>query len=412
MFNKPFYKIAYSNLWRRRSRTILVITMISFGLAAMIYSQGMYDGMMVQMVNDQIRTGSGELAIYKDTYEENKLLSTNIKDPEIIHDWLKHNGQIKHFVSRLRSDGVISSAKYSQTASVIGLDTRGEENFINYKDALLRGKFALEKNRKQVIIGERLAEKLKVDIGKKVVIQGQSLDKEIIAEVLRVTGIIKTNNPLLDNSGVLIDKTVFAELFRINGVTEFSVLLNDSRDIDLRKNEFEKALAEISDEKLEVFSWRELYPIVLLWDKAMKYFIYISYAIVFLVVALGIFFILFISIMERLKEFGILLALGTSFKTIAKIVFLEAIFMGVFGYLLGSSLGWMSLQLTDIWGLDLSYFSSGLNDIGMAAIMYPDIRGEYFVLAFWAVFLSSIASALIPLWKLKKLKAVEAIRFI
>ena len=412
MFNDSFLKIAYFSLWRRRSRTILVIVMLSFSLTAMIFSQGLYDGMMVQMIKDQICTGTGELTIFKKGYEESKLLSDHIKDVQAIEDVLKKNGNVAHFVSRVKCEGVVSSARYAQGANIIGIEVSEENPFINYKQPVVKGMFHLGDNGNQVMIGQRLAEKLKVGIGKKIVIQGQALDKEITATVARVAGILRTNNPEIDTAGVLMDKRKLQQLFKIDGVTEFSILLKEKSELGLEKKELEQQISEKIKGEVDLFTWKELYPFLLLWDKVIKYFVYISYAVVFLVVALGIFFILFISIMERIKEFGILMAVGTSFLSIAKIVFLESLIMGGLGYIFGAFFGFLSLGLLNRFGLDLSYFSSGLSDIGMAAVMFPAIRVEYFIMGFIAMFVSSVAAAVIPLWKLKRLKAVEAIRFV
>jgi len=412
MSSGPFLKIAYFNLWRRKSRTILVIIMIGFGLASMIFSQGLYDGMMVQMIQDQIRTGTGELTIYKKGYEESKLLSNYIEDIAAVEDVLKGKDDISHFVSRVKCDGVVSSARYSQGATIIGIDPAREKHFINYKDPVVKGAFRVDGENNQGMIGEKLAEKLKVGIGKKIVIQGQALNKEIVATAIRVIGILKTNNPQIDTSGVLLDKKQVQQLFQVNGVTEFNILLKPDTDLKAQKARLIEEIEAKKGLNIEIFTWRELYPIVLIWDQVMNYFVYISYGIVFLVVALGIFFILFISIMERVKEFGILLAVGTPFSSICKIVFYESFIMGMLGYCFGAFFGWLSLYVFSRFGLDLSYFSSGLTDVGMAAVMYPVVEGGYFVLGLIAVGASSGMAAFIPLWRLKRLKAVEAIRFI
>lgn len=412
MFNGHFFKIAYFNLWRRKSRTILFIIMLGFGLAAMIFSQGLYDGMMVQMVSDQIRTGTGELTIYKKGYEESKLLSDYIKDVTALEGVLEHNDDVAHFVSRIRCEGVVSSARYAQGANIIGIDVEEENPFINYKQPVVKGTFHVDGENNQVMISRKLADKLKVDIGKKIVIQGQALNKEIASISARVAGILQTNNPEIDAAGVLMDKKKLRQLFKVDGVTEFSVLLKDKVDLGIGKQELEKQISENVDEKVEIFTWKELYPFLLIWDKIIKYFVYISYAIVFLVVSLGIFFILFISIMERIKEFGILTAVGTPFSSISKIVFFESLIMGGLGYTFGAFFGFLSLSVTGRFGLDLSNFSSGLTDVGMASVMFPVIRMEYFIIGFIAMLISSVMAIIIPLWKLKRLKPVEAIRFI
>ena len=410
--SNSFLKIAYFNLWRRKSRAILVIAMIAFGLMSMIFSQGLYDGMIAQMVSDQIRTGSGEIAISKKGYRTSKLLSDHIRNVKDVENVLKKNENVSCFVSRLKCEGVVSSAKYAQGVNIIGIDVEKEGPFINYKNPVVRGKFEVAPDKNIVMLGQSLAEKLKVDIGKKVVIQGQALDKEIVSIAARVAGIIKTNNPGIDNAGVLVDKTKLQELFKVDGVTEFNVLTREGSRLISLKEEIGSRFERQGTEKLEIFTWKELYPLMLFWEKIFNYFIYISYAIVFLVVALGIFFILFISIFERIKEFGILMALGTPFRSIGQIIIFESLIMGGLGYIFGGLSGFLLLVLFKRYGLDFSYFSSGLSDVGMAAVMFPEIRFNYFILGFTAIFVSSLIAVTIPLWKLKKLKAIEAIRFV
>ncbi|MFH1776884.1 MAG: FtsX-like permease family protein [Candidatus Omnitrophota bacterium] len=407
-----FVKIAYFNLWQRKSRTVLVIVMIAFGLGAMIFSQGLYDGMIVQMKSDQIRTGGGEITITKDGYQKSKLLADYIKDVPAVEAVLKGREDIQDVTARLRCEGIVSSAKYAQGAVIIGVDVDREARFINYKKPVVRGRFALSPDENTVIIGQGLAEKLKVDLKKKIVIQGQALNKEIVSMASRVAGIIKTNNPDIDNAGVLIAQTQLQKMFQVEGVTEFNILLKKESLLSAVKKEIIAALEHKSQEKLEVFTWKELLPFLLMWEEVLVYFIYISYAIVFLVVALGIFFIIFISIFERIKEFGILTAMGTSFSSIVQIIFFEALIMGGLGYMCGAVSGFLLLILFKQSGVNLSYFSAGLKDIGMAAVMYPDVRFEYFVLGFIAMVISSFAAVIIPAWKLKRLKAVEAIRFV
>ena len=209
-----------------------------------------------------------------------------------------------------------------------------------------------------------------------------------------------------------MDKGKIQQLFKMDGVTEFSVLLKEDSDLRAEKRELKQQIDEKIKGEVEIFTWKELYPFLLSWDKLTRYFVYISYAIVFLVVGLGIFFILLISIMERIKEFGILMAVGTPFSSIGKIIFFESLIMGGLGYVSGAFGGLLSLGLSNRFGLDLSNFSSGLTDVGMAAIMFPVIRIEYFIIGFVAMFISSVMAVIIPLWKLKRLKPVEAIRFI
>ncbi|MDD5457446.1 MAG: ABC transporter permease [Candidatus Margulisbacteria bacterium] len=404
-------KIAYLNLWRRMTRTVLVIIMISVGLAAMIFSHGLYDGMGKQMISDTLRSSTGDIVIYKKGYRNSKLLSDYLGFSKI-YEILQKDPQITAFAMRLKNEGMASSARGSQGVTIIGVNKEMEQKFINYKKGVVEGVFDFDGESRSAVIGQDLADKLKLKVGGKIVINAQSMNKELVAASFRVKGIIRTNNPEIDNGAVLLDLNVVQNLFQMPGqVSEFSLLLADKKNILAVKKSISQKL-QTSGENIEVFTWDEIYPSLALFDKMFAYFIYISYIIVFLAVAIGLFNILLISIMERIKEFGIMLAVGTPFSTIKKIIYMESVLLSTFGYAFGSIAGFFVLLYYKTYGLDLSMFAAGLNSYGMASVIYAELHPFYFIVAFIAVYLTAFLSAIIPVRRLKKLRPVEAIRFV
>ncbi|MCI5138720.1 MAG: FtsX-like permease family protein [Candidatus Electrothrix sp. AR1] len=134
--------------------------------------------------------------------------------------------------------------------------------------------------------------------------------------------------------------------------------------------------------------------------------------LIFCVAALGIFGVMLVSVLERLREFGIMLAIGTRFSEICKIILAESFFMGFIGFGLGSLIGFSTLYYFKIHGLDLSVFSDAFEAFGMDAVTYAIIRPSYFVTALIAVTGATFLSILIPLRVLKKAKPIEAINTI
>ncbi len=116
-----------------------------------------------------------------------------------------------------------------------------------------------------------------------------------------------------------------------------------------------------------------------------------------------------VSVLERLREFGIMLAIGTRFSQIRNIIFAESFFLGFIGFGLGALIGWGTLYYFMIYGLDLSMFSDAFDEFGMDAVTYAIIRPSYFVTALVAVTMATFLSVLVPLWVLKKAKPIEAI---
>ncbi|OGI08170.1 MAG: hypothetical protein A2Y40_08075 [Candidatus Margulisbacteria bacterium GWF2_35_9] len=409
---KTVIKIAYYNLWRRKSRSIVVIIMIAFGLTMMMLTQGLYEGMTDQMIADGIRTGTGQILIDVKGHQKSKLFSEYIEEPAKIESVIKNNLNVTYFVGRLKSEGMVSSAKYSQGIRVLGTSVEKESEFINYRSEILEGKFNLDNEKKHVVIGKGLAEKLKVGVGKKIVINAATLDKSIVAGAYRVAGIIRTNNPEIDSATVIMDITNMQNLFKLkNGINEYSVIVKDEKIIQKTKKELAVSLDNITKQKMEVLTWQEVYPIYVMMENVMGYFIYISYFIVFFAVAIGLFNVFLISIFERVKEYGILMAIGTPFKQVKRMIYFESFLVGFIGYLIGSVIGGAACLYFHLKGLDLSSFAKGLNDYGMAAITYSNFKASYFVLGFSMVTITTYLSAVIPVWRLKKMNPVQAIRF-
>ncbi|MCI5126600.1 MAG: FtsX-like permease family protein, partial [Candidatus Electrothrix sp. AR5] len=192
-----------------------------------------------------------------------------------------------------------------------------------------------------------------------------------------------------------------------NGAAQVAVLLHDEGQIAGLQQELHEKFPE-----LDVQRWDELYPALLQSRVMMEGFNLITNLLIFCVAALGIFGVMLVSVLERLREFGIMLAIGTRFSEICTIILAESFFMGFIGFGLGSLIGFSTLYYFKIHGLDLSVFSDAFEAFGMDAVTYAIIRPSYFVTALIAVTGATLLSILIPLRVLKKAKPIEAINTI
>jgi len=130
---------------------------------------------------------------------------------------------------------------------------------------------------------------------------------------------------------------------------------------------------------------------------------------IFGVAGLGIFGVIMVSVLERIREFGVMLAIGTSFNQVRIIILAESLFMGLSGFVAGSICGGLSLLYFNKYGLDLTVFSDAFSEFGMDAVTYAVIRPEYFSTAFAAVILATLLSTWFPLRLLKKARPIEVI---
>jgi ABC-type lipoprotein release transport system permease subunit len=401
---KLIFKTAILALFRRKLRTFLAIFMIASSLWGLMVMLGIYDGMIKQMIDNAVRSDSGDITIYKKDYRSDNDIKHHIKEPETVINEIEKNPAIKSYVQRVLSDGLIATAKYSKGVKIFGIDLESEKRQAKLDSYIKEGSFDFGKRNRGVIIGATLAKKLKISIGKKVILSAQNSENEINSIALKVTGILKTNNMHIDGIAVFIPLKKAQKFLDIDGVMQISMIFEDKSKI----RSFQHALKQ-KFKNLELFAWYELYPALMQSQAIMEQYSLISYVLIFFVAGIGIFGVVLVSVLERLREFAILQAIGTPFKMVAQIIFLESLFIGIIGFILGCILGGGTLYYFYIYGLDLSRFSDALDEFGMDAITYAVIKPSYFLTGFFAVLIAIVLSIIFPLHLLKKSKPIEVI---
>jgi ABC-type lipoprotein release transport system permease subunit len=398
-------KIAWAFLVRRRTRSVLVVMMIAVSLWGLFFMEGIYDGMTEQMINNAIRSDSGHISLFGEGYRLDPDLSRQVDDVAVVDSLLARDNRVLSYVKRLKQDGLVATAHYSRGVAIFGVDLAAEEKHGRLKGYLSRGEFSFGKKGRGAIIGFKLADKLQVRIGSKIVLSAQDSHGEVSAAPLKVRGILKTNNMALDENAVFIGDQKARKLLSMDeGVSQVAVILHDEAQIAGLQQELRRQFPH-----LEILRWDELYPALMQSRVMMEGFNLVTSLLIFCVAALGIFGVMLVSVLERLREFGIMLAIGTRFSQLRNIIFVESFFLGFIGFSLGSLVGGATLYFFKVNGLDLSMFSDAFDEFGMDAVTYAIIRPGYFVTALAAVTLATFLSVLIPLRVLKKSKPIEAI---
>lgn len=398
-------KIAWASLVRRSTRSVLVVMMIAVSLWGLFFMEGIYDGMTEQMINNAIRSDSGHISLFGEGYRLDPDLSRQVDDVAVVDSLLARDSRVLSYVKRLKQDGLVATAHYSRGVAIFGVDLAAEEKHGRLKGYLSQGEFSFGKKGRGAIIGFKLADKLQVRIGSKVVLSAQDSHGEVSAAPLKVRGILKTNNMALDENAVFIgDKKARKLLAMDDGVSQVGVILHDEAQIAGLQQDLRRQFPH-----LEILRWDELYPALMQSRVMMEGFNLVTSLLIFCVAALGIFGVMLVSVLERLREFGIMLAIGTRFSQLRNIIFVESFFLGFIGFSLGSLVGGATLYFFKVNGLDLSMFSDAFDEFGMDAVTYAIIRPGYFVMALAAVTLATFLSVLIPLRVLKKSKPIEAI---
>lgn len=398
---KLILKMAWKNSFIRLSRTLLVIIMIAVSMSMMLGIQGIYDGMVNNMVDKNKRSDSGDISIFAKDYRVNRDLSYRVKNAQEIKAEIQKMDGVEAVALRLRADGLLSTARKSSFALVVGIDLNEEERFGKFSEFLKEGSVDLQKQ--GAIIGIELAKTLKVRVGSKVIFSTQDGSGEINSIALYIRAIVQTTNIALDNSAIFID---IGQLHKFLGTasTEATQIAIKSKD--------EKLYGELKAKysNLDVKSFLELQPMIKQMQDLMVIFNSVTFFIVMSVVFVGIFGVMYVSILDRIREFGIMLSVGMHYKYIRLQILFEALFVGLIGYLSGAVLGAVILIYLKNQGVDLSSFSDALEMWGYESTIHGTIKVSYFTTTFAAIITASLFSILIPLRKIKKLNPIEVIK--
>ncbi|MCF8057181.1 MAG: ABC transporter permease [Desulfocapsa sp.] len=402
-------KMAWASLVQRATRSFMVVMMICVSLWGLLLMQGIYDGMTEQMISNAIRSDSGELSLFGRGYRLDptldKLVAATGEDEKKLKNLLDKDSRIDSYVQRLRQNGLVATANYSRNTEIYGVNLEYEKGHGQLQNYLLQGEYGFGKQQKGAIIGFKLAEKLQVTIGKKIILSAQDSQSEVTSVALRVTGIIKTNNMVLDESAVFMDIGKARTFLGVTqGVSQIAIMLVDDKFIPTLQQDLQQAFP-----RLDILRWDEMYPALMQSRVIMKGFSLVVSIMIFGVAGLGIFGVMLVSVLERMREFGIMLAIGTAFGQVRIIVLAESLCMGLSGFIAGAVCGLCSLVYFKRYGLDLTMFSDAFEEFGMDAVTYAIIRTDYFLTAFAAVTFATLVSVYFPLRMLKKTKPIEVI---
>ena len=402
-------RLAWASLLRRATRSSMVVVMICVSLWGLLLMQGIYDGMTEQMISNAIRSDSGQLSLFGHGYRSDPALDTLLDETGEVQGklghFLEHDPRIGSYVKRLRQNGLVATAHYSRNTEIYGVDLEREKEHGRLQNYLIQGEYGFGNQTKGAIIGVKLAEKLQVNIGKKIILSAQDIHSEVTSIALRVTGIIKTNNLGLDENAVFIELGKARTFLGVHqGVSQISIMMDDEELLASLQEDMQNALPE-----LDILRWDEMYPALMQSRVIMKGFSLVISMMIFGIAGLGIFGVMLVSVLERLREFGIMLAIGTGFAQIRIIILAESLFMVLSGFDAGALCGGLSLLYFKIYGLDLTVFSEAFEEFGMDAVTHAIIRPDYFLTSFAAVVLATLVSAYFPLRMLKKSRPIEVI---
>jgi ABC-type lipoprotein release transport system permease subunit len=408
-------RIAWRNLLRGWRRTAVVLSAISVGLAGCLAVVGWTRGMVHQMAETAIRTQLAHVAVHARGYHRDPDVQRAIEAPGSVIELLRDRPGV-HASPRLAGEGLIQSARANLRASVVGIVPREEAQVSLVASAVIDGTYLPAEPGPRparalppVVIGRAAAERLSVGVGDKVVLHVPGDDG---LGAFRVRGLYRTASSDFDRAFVFIPLADAQRLYGVGDrVTEIAVALErPAETAALQAWLRERLAARGGGDGLEVLQWREREPrlaAILDWTRDVGW---IFYAVVFVAMIFGIANALLMAVYERVREFGVLRALGLQARRLVALVMLESLLLTLWGTALGLAIGWGLVLWVGEVGLDLSRFSEGLRQFGVGTTIYPRLEWEDAVSPALLAATTAFIAALWPAWKTARLRPAEALR--
>lgn len=398
-------RLAWRNLWRNHRRTLIMLLAIVLGTWAMIFMTALMRGMVSQMVADGISVLPGHVQVHHPDYRDDPSIANliAISDAELSEQFGAAN--FLAWATRVRVPAVITSEYDSRGVTLLGVDPLQERGltFVDY-DAV-EGRFLESADDNGVVIGRKLATTLNTKVGKRIVLMSQDPENEIADRGFRVVGLFDANVQAYEENYVFAGKTTIQKMLRVGDqVSELVVLGDDFRDVEA---EYKKTV-DLIDGRAEVKRWIELDAYLGTMLNVMDGFVLVWIIVIFLALSFGLVNTLVMAVFERVREIGLMLALGMRPINILGQIIVESLLLLAIGLAIGTALAWAAVQpMKD--GVDLSIVGDGMEMWGMSSVLYPELLLSDVILANVVVLVLGFFASLSPAWRAAQYEPIEAI---
>lgn len=399
--------MAWRNIWRNKTRSILIMLSIALGLFSGIAILSLYQGMMDSRVRTVIDAEVGHLQIHHPEFKNDYEPQLTIQNGELVLKSLVSIPEIKLAVPRSISIGMLSTASGSAGVQINGVIPVQEYLVSQLRKKIIDGKVFEQEKKNQIIIGKKLADKLKLKIGSRLVLTFTDSSDEIVSGAFRVCAIYRSDNAPLDERNVYVTMKVLNSMLNIGqSFHEIVLILMQDANLNVFKEQLSKQFPD-----LKIETWQEVSPETNLLVKTTDKYSYIIMIIIMLALAFGIVNTMLMAILERTKEIGMMLALGTNRIKIFFLVLLETFILTFAGTPIGIFSAWGTISYFQKKGLDLSGMGNEMmNSFGFGSIIYPEFPADKILDVFLIVFFTALISCLFPALKAVRLQPVEALK--
>ena len=401
------FQIAWRNIWRNKSRSLVVISSIIIGVWAGIFILSFAWGLYKNNIDESVYRQLSHIQIHHPNFSEDNDSKFAISNTDEIVKKLQSDNRIASVSYRVITTGMITSPTTASGVKIYGINPSSEVTQIRLNEYVREGAYFDSGKENEILIGEKLAKKLKVKLKSKVVLTFTNTESEIISGAFRIGGIYRSKNISLDEVNVYVQQKYLQELLELKPTesNEIAILVNNEKQLDTIKN---FSIGVVPQGKIE--DWKALSPELNIIIESFNLYTYIISGIILLALTFGIINTMLMSVLERIRELGMLMAIGLNKRKIFIMIMLETFYLTLIGTPIGLLIGWLTVTTLGNTGINLSMFSEGLASYGFSSVIYPALDHDKYAIIVTMCLITAILSAIYPAYKALQLNPSEAIR--
>ena len=402
-------RLAWRNLWRQPRRTWLTIGAMVFSNALLVFMISIQFGMYELMIDNTLQSFTGHMQIQAPGYKDDARIRQSVPNVSTLAATLRDGLGLETVAARAGSFALASSDERSYGVQIFGVDPEHEPLVSSIPGLVRSGRFLEDNDAPDIVIGRVLARNLRVDLGDEITLLGSGRDGSFAAAIVNVVGIFETGVPDMDRSIAEIPLGYFQDVFAMGGSGHQLVITGPSLDtIELLKADVEALMPR--DEDLVLHDWDALQPGLKQAIQADLSSAFFMYGVLVILVAFSVLNTQLMSVLERTREFGVVMSLGLTPGRLGRIVLLETAFMGLVSLMLGALLGGLITLYFGYNGFSYPGMNEMAANFNLPDRFYPQATFLTLFLGPAIVFAGAILAAVYPALRLRWLEPVEAMR--
>ncbi len=407
--NDVTLRMAWRNLWRHGRRTWLTVGAMIFSNSLLVFSISLQFGSYDMMIDNTLQAYSGHLQLQHPRYLDEPRMRYAVADAEATAQRWRDRLGLASISARASGFALASSKQRSYGIQVLGVDARHEPLVSTLPGLVKQGRYLEPGRREEIVIGAALARNLQVGLGDELTFLGSGFDDSFAAGVVNIVGIFESGIADLDRSMAQVNLGYFQDAFAM-GSHGHSIVLRAPRIDDVAALQQAIQALPVNPEDSVLRDWDELQPGLRQAIQADMTSAWFMYIVLIVLVAFSVLNTQLMSVLERTREFGVMMALGLKPQRLARLVLLETSLMTSLGLVLGIGVGFLVTWYLSVAGFSYPGMAEMADKFNLPERMYPAISVLSLTLGPAVVAAGCLLAALYPALRLYRLLPIEAMR--